>query len=193
MAKLIYGVGYNSKGKHKTKISGADTLVYRTWYNMLMRCYCPKGHARYLTYTGCTVASEWHDFQDFAEWFENHEYNNYGYELDKDLLAPNNKVYAPDRCAFVPQQLNKLLNGHGNARGQYLQGVRFYKQRNKFRASIRINGKPKCLGYHDTEQEAYRAYKMAKEIYVKRMALEWQDRIASDVFDALMQWSLDSK
>lgn len=191
MSKLIYGVGTNSKGRYKT--DGKMTNAYRAWYNMLQRVYCPKYHARQPTYLGCSVTDEWLEYQDFAEWFESHDYSDYsdcGYQLDKDLLLPNNKVYAPDRCVFVPRQLNSLLNDHSNARGQYKQGVGFDKSRNKFAAHIKINGKLKQLGRFDTEIEAYSAYKKAKEAYVKEKALEWRDRIAPNVFDALMNWKL---
>lgn len=190
MAKLIYGIGFNSKGRHKTKTTGEMTRVYYSWCNMLRRAYCPKLHARHPTYIGCEVDKEWHDFQEFAEWFENHEYSNHGYQLDKDLLIPSNKIYAPDRCVFVPRQLNTLLNDSGAMRGQYPQGIRFYKNTNRFRASININGKKQHLGYFDCPNEAYMVYRKAKEANVKRMALEWQDRIADNVFQALMNWEL---
>ena len=57
-------------------------------------------------------------------------------------------------------------------------------------ATICINGKNKHLGYFDTPQEAYQVYKTAKEAHVKEKALEWQDRIADNAFQALMNWKL---
>ena len=191
MSKLIYGVATNSGGKYKSRIDGKVTKAHTTWYSVLRRAYCPKYHVRQPTYIGCSVSDEWLDFQDFADWFENHEYSNRGYHLDKDLLIPGNKIYAPDRCAFVPRQLNNLILDSGAARGQYLQGVRPYNRDNKFRASIKINGKKKGLGYFDTELEAYRAYKKAKEQYVKDSANHWRDDIADEVYHALMNWELD--
>lgn len=190
MSKLILGVATNSGGKYKSTIDGKRTNAYRAWYNMLRRVRCPKLHARQPTYIGCSVAEKWRDYQGFAEWFENHDYSHHGYELDKDLLLPGNKIYAPERCVFVPRQLNNLLNDHGNARGQYLQGVGFDKSRNKFVARMAINGKCKRLGRFDSELEAYQVYKTAKEANVKRMALEWRDDIADNVFEALMNWKL---
>lgn len=193
MSKLIYGKGFNSKDKHKARISGTDTPAYKTWHGMIVRCYSAKYHEKHPTYIGCSVTDEWLDYQNFADWFYDNPYSNREYQLDKDLLILANKIYSPDRCVFVPQQLNSLLNDHGVARGQYPQGVCFIKLRNKFRAQIGINGKPEFLGYFDCPQEAHQAYKKAKEAYVKEKALEWQDRIGSDVFDALMQWTLDDK
>lgn len=194
MSKLIfYGVGTNSGGKYKASINGKRTKPYRTWQNMLRRAYCPKYHASRPTYIGCSVTEEWLEYQEFAKWFEHHEYSDYGYQLDKDLLIPDNKIYAPDRCAFVPQQLNTLLTDRGNARGQYRQGVSFHKGTNKFRAGISINGKLKNLGRFDTEIDAYLAYKKAKEQYVKDMANHRRDDIADEVYHALMSWELEDK
>lgn len=188
MSKLILGVGTNSRGKYKSR--GKMAKAHTAWYNMLQRTYCSKLHAKYPTYIGCSVAEEWLEYQNFAEWFENHEYSNCDYHFDKDLLVPGNKVYAPDRCAFVPRQLNNLLLDSGAARGQYKQGVIFYKNGNRFRARIRIDGKLKGLGYFDTEQEAYQAYKTAKEARVKDMANRWRDDIADEVYRALINWEL---
>ena len=193
MSKLILGVATDSKGQYKAAIDGKYTKARSTWRNMLQRAYCPKYHATRPTYVGCSVADEWLEYQNFAEWFENHEYSNHGYELDKDILLPGNKIYAPDRCAFVPRELNNLLLDRGASRGQYAQGVTSYKGWSNFRASIRINGKLKHLGYFDTEQEAYQAYKKAKEQYVKDSANLWKNDIADEVYHALMQWELEGK
>ena len=190
MSRLILGIATNSKGEYKACVDGKYTKAYKTWHNMLHRAYCPKYQAKYPTYIGCEVSEEWLEFQQFVEWYENNEYSDYGYTLDKDLLIPGNKLYAPERCVFVPQQLNKLLNDHGAARGQYKQGVSFKKGHNKFGASIRIDGKKKGLGYFDTEIEAYLAYKKAKEENVKRMANLWRDSIAANVYEALVNWEL---
>lgn len=192
MKKLFYGVGTNSGGKYKTWSNGKRPKSYALWCSMLQRTYCPKGRVRQPTYLGCSVAEEWLEYQTFAEWFSNHEYSDYGYHLDKDLLITGNKIYAPSTVCFVPQQLNKLLNGSGATRGQYLQGVCFHKRVNKFLACIAINGKRKNLGYFDTELEAYYAYKKAKEQYVKASANHWRDDIADEVYHALMNWDLKS-
>jgi hypothetical protein len=46
-------------------------------------------------------------------------------------------------------------------------GYSWYEKRNKFRASIRLNGKTIHIGYYNTEQEAREAYLSAKEQYHK--------------------------
>lgn len=190
MSKLIFGVGVNSRGKYKSRIDGKATKAHAAWHSMLRRAYCPKSHAKYPTYIGCSVVEEWLEYQNFAEWFEAHEYSDCGYQLDKDLLIPGNKVYGPDRCVFVPRQLNTLLNGQANNRGQYPQGVSFHKGWNKFTARVGINDKYKGLGGFDTVEEAYNAYKEAKERHVKNTALKWANSIQWEVFKTLMLWEL---
>ncbi len=192
MSKLILGVGFNSGGKHKATIDGKRAKSYTTWHHMLQRAYCSKLHVKRPTYVGCSVSEEWLDFQHFSDWFYGNPYSDLGYHLDKDLLVTNNKVYGPETCCFVPQELNTLLLDSGVARGDLPQGVYLYKPSSKFMARVGVDGKREYLGLFDTETEAHQVYKTYKEAHVKRKALEWQDRIASDVFDALMRWSLDS-
>lgn len=188
MNKFICGVGYNSVGDHQNRRGGRYTKAYQVWLAMLNRCYDKKTQKRQPTYIGCTVDDRWHDFQDFADWFYSHPYSDMGYQLDKDILVVNNKVYGPDTCCFVPRQLNNLLTNNAAKRGDYPQGVSFYKPKSKYTANISINSKPVCLGYFDYPQEARQAYVVRKEAYVKEKALEWRDRIADDVFQVLMSW-----
>lgn len=190
MTRLIYGVAYNSKGKYKSTEKGKHTRAYRTWRNMLERCYSEKLHKNQPTYIDVSVDKRWHDFQDFAEWFYIHKYSDKGYQLDKDLLMPENNSYNPDYCCFVPAELNSLLTDCSRSRGKYPQGVSWFHRDGKYLALIGINGKQKNLGTFDCPNQAHQVYKAAKESHVKTKALEWQDRIADDVFNALMNWQL---
>lgn len=190
-SKLIHGFGLNSKRNHKASIKGRKSLPYKAWSNMIQRCYSTALQKKNPTYLGCTVAEEWRDFQDFADWYYNHDYSSMGYHLDKDILIPNNKIYSSGTCCFVPAELNSLLNNHGLARGGYPQGVIFNESAGNYRSRLNINGSQKHLGYFDCSNEAHQAYRLAKEAYVKEKALEWQDRIADNVFQALMNWTLD--
>lgn len=188
MSKPFYGVGFNSGGKYKSKTNGKPTKSYQAWYNILERCYNPKFHLMHPTYIGCVIADEWRDYQDFAEWFEGHEYSGLGYQLDKDLLIPNNKIYSSNTCRFVPRELNTLLTDRSLNRGALPQGVTLFKESGKYLADIRINGKKKHLGLFVHLQDACDAYILAKEAYVKQKALEWRGRIDDDVFEVLMNW-----
>lgn len=189
---LMYGVAYNSRGKHKTKIKGTrkSTVVYQAWFSMIVRCYSKKTQSRQPAYIGCTVDDRWLDFQVFAEWYENHPYSGLGYQLDKDLLTPNNKVYSAENCTLLPQELNKILTDNHAVRGYYPQGVTYDKKWGRYQARISMDSKSKSLGWFDCPSEAYQAYKKTKERYVKNKALEWANRIEWGAFVALMNWSL---
>lgn len=190
MNKLIHGVGYNSKRKHKTEIDGKSTEAYKKWRSMIARCYSDRYQETKPTYKDCTVCEEWHDFQNFADWLEGHDYGGFGYALDKDILNSGNKKYSPSTCCLVPLSLNTLITDGCLERARLLQGVQAKKSKLGYRARISINGKTKHLGYFDCPNEAHQAYKKAKEAYVKEKAIEWRDRIAEDVFLALLNWTL---
>ena len=180
------GVGFIGVGKHLACINGVDTPIYKSWCNMLKRCYTKSYQSSRPTYQGCSVAEIWHNFQNFAEWYANQEHYEKGYHLDKDLLIDGNKVYSPETCVLAPVEINSLFTDHGSARGDYPLGVSFHKHIGKFSASVSINAKLKSLGYFDTVEQASQAYQVAKKANIKRMALEWQDRIDKRLFDALM-------
>lgn len=190
MTEKYWAIGFNSKRHHIAYINNKNTKPYQMWMCLIRRCYSLKYQEKHPTYIGCSVDERWHDFQDFADWYYNHPYRELGYELDKDLLFPNNKIYSPDTCCLVPACLNSLLTACNARRGQYPQGVSFYKPLTKYRSQIQIDGKVTHIGYFDTVEDARQAYKETKEANVKRMALEWRGRIADDVFQALMDWRL---
>ena len=188
--KLIYGIGYNSKGVHKTIKNGKRTKSYQAWRDMMRRCYDTDFHEIQPTYLGCSVDTRWHDFQSFAEWFYSHPYSDSGYQLDKDILVHGNKVYSPDSCVFIPKQLNVLLNNSRSSRGGLPQGVCWDKQSAKYKAQLSINGRHKNLGLFSNPQDAHTSYKKAKEAYVRDKAIEWRGRIDRSVYHSLMNWQL---
>ena len=190
MSNLVYGVGFNSKGKHKTTENGKRAKSYQTWRGMMRRCYDPKTLKRSPTYVGCSVDERWHDFQDFAKWFYSNPYSSLGYQLDKDILVTNNKVYGPEYCVFVPKQLNMILNSNKAARGDLPQGVCWDKCFGKYRAQLALNGVHKTLGLFANADDAYTSYKEAKESYVKNKAVEWKESIDDRAYQALMNWQL---
>ena len=100
--KVIFGVGFIGEGDYRASTKGKNTRQYKTWRGMLERCYSDKSPS----YKGCTVCKEWHDFQNFAKWFD----ENYieGYQIDKDIKIDGNRIYSPDACMFVSANENAV-------------------------------------------------------------------------------------
>ena len=180
--KIVLGVGIND-------VSGAmRTVAWRKWESMLTRCYGIDNNGKRPTYKECTVCDEWLIFSNFKAWFE----ENYreGYYLDKDLLIRGNKIYSPHTCCFVPHKINTLILDRGRDRGVYPIGVS--KQGNKFQVGVNVDGKRKYIGLYDTMEEAFDAYKQAKECHIKEVAAEYYSdgKISKQVYDALMEWEV---
>ena len=76
-------------------------------------------------------------------------------------------------------------------RGDTAIGVHFNKTQNKYQANCQVNGKLSFLGYYKTVEEAFNAYKKAKETYIKEVANKWKDKIDPRVYDALMTWVIE--
>jgi hypothetical protein len=85
--------------------------AYATWSGMISRCYSPKNQS-YENYggKGVTVHPDWHHYQDFATWY--HENHVEGWSIDKDALG--GKVYGPDTCIYIPEQVSQVLKSFDN-------------------------------------------------------------------------------
>ena len=197
--KRAYGVGYLGEGKYKTRENNKHTKCYRTWYNMLKRCYNAKYHEEHHTYKDCKVADEWHNLQDFGYWFTYNYYEIEGerMELDKDILNKGNKIYSPETCIFIPERINTLFTKRDNDRGEYPIGVAYHKQNKKFQAQCNVydfkenKQKIKFLGYYDTPEQAFEVYKQFKEQYIKEVADYYKDQIPDKVYDALYDYEVE--
>jgi len=158
------------------------------WSGMLQRCYNEKRIEKNPSYEGVTVCVEWHNFQNFAKWFENNYIEDF--ELDKDILFKGNKVYSPETCIFVPQEINSLFTKKGNKRGDCPIGV--IKMGNKFRAQIQNKNSDKIYKYFDTSEEAFQMYKIAKEKYIKEIANKWKNQIDIRVYQAMYAYQVET-
>ena len=76
-------------------------------------------------------------------------------------------------------------------RGCYPIGVTKHKKMTSFSSSVSIDGTMKYLGSFSTPEEAFAAYKEAKEQQIKVVANRWKDQIDPRVYEALMNWEVD--
>lgn len=179
----VYGKGFIGVGKFEKTSNGDPTKAYNAWRGMLQRCYHELTRLKLPTYEQCTVATPWHNFQNFAGWF----YENYkaGWEVDKDLLLKGNKLYSEDTCAMVPGEINVVLLKSKAIRGDCLIGVS--KKNEKFVAQM--NGR--YLGYFETELEAYLCYKTHKEKKLKDLAHYYRAGLSTKAFQALIDYEVE--
>lgn len=166
--------------------------AYSVWFNILYRCYDPNFHFKEPSYVGCSVCDEWLDFQTFAHFYYTAQYREEGWHLDKDILIKGNKIYAPDKCSFVPPEINKLFVHRKQYRGNTPQGVFYEKSRNRYRASMHNGtGKTKFLGRYHTAEDAFNAYKTAKETLIRQMAEKYKRRISPELYTAMMNYKIE--
>lgn len=195
--KTVYKHGYLGEGEYVFFINKKPTLQYKYWESMLMRCYGENFQKDRECYKNCNVYSEWLNFQNFSKWFDNNYYTIYNerMELDKDILFKGNKIYSPNTCVFVPHRINTLFIKSDKTRGKYPIGVDFHKTVNKYRSrcNTHINNKIKRkeLGYFDTPEEAFNAYKKYKEDYIKQVADDYKDKIPQKLYDAMYNWKVE--
>lgn len=179
------GVGINDS------FDDLKSPAYKYWKSMLTRCYNNRYQKIRPTYKGCEVDDRWKTFSVFKKWFD----ENYveGYELEKDILVKGNKIYGPDTCCFVPRRINILLTNRKRYRGSLPVGVHASENGKRYIATMdRADGKRFVKSYK-TVEEAFSAYKNAKEAYIKEVADEYFSKglITKRVRDALYQYKIE--
>ena len=154
---LVFSVGINDVKEPTYK-----NPFYGTWHSMLRRCYDPKFHERSPGYKEVSICDEWVLFSKFKEWMLDQDWQEK--HLDKDILVPNNKIYSPDTCIFVPKHLNNFLTDRKNHSGPCPVGVYFNTKYQKYLAYCRnpITNKKEYLGGFDCPEKAHLAWKAKK-------------------------------
>ena len=126
---------------------------YRTWTNMLKRCYGANAKHKKSPYDDCTVCDDWLTFSTFKGWMETQDWE--GKELDKDLLG-NGKLYSPETCVFIITKTNRFLSRSNKESS----GAYFDKSRDKWSSfcSNPFTGKDEFLGRFFDREEAHQKY-----------------------------------
>lgn len=183
----VYGVGYIGVGEYKPPFKDRIHKIHKTWNRMMEREYSNKCQITNPTYVSCSVNEEWHCFQNFANWSE----KNYveGFHLDKDILFKGNKIYSAENCCFVPIEINSLFTKCDKVRGEYPIGVT--KKGNKYEARVSKNKNRESQGLFDTPEEAFQAYKVGKELWIKEVADRWKPFIKPNVYEAMYAYEVE--
>ena len=188
----VYSIGIVGT-KYPISEGGVLTKEYKLWCGMLQRCYSDSYQKQRPTYEGCEVSENFKSYEYFYEWCNKQiGFGNEGWQLDKDLLIKGNKVYSENTSVFIPREINQVLVKRTALRGEHLIGVYWHKRGKAFAAQVnKSNGGSEYLGLFNTEIEAFNAYKIAKEIYIKELANRLKSQIDDKAYNALMNYEVN--
>ena len=189
----VHSHGYVGEGKYKASENGKITKYYSYWNSMLQRCYDNKFKEKRPTYEGCEVCAEWHNFQAFAEWYNDNYYEIPGevMSLDKDILFKGNKIYSPETCVFVSNEINLLFTKSNKSRGDYPIGVSYHKRDKMYMVRCNNGKGSDYLGRFDNIYDAFYMYKVHKEKIIKQRADEYKQYLPQNVYEALYNYQVE--
>lgn len=183
--KSIYGVGFIGNGRYNSK-----HISYPIWFNMIKRCY---GHKSYdnASYYDCSVEHSWHNFQNFAEWYEQNKYQcGEKLTIDKDVKIHGNRIYSQENCMLLPKRLNLLFIKEKARRGDLPIGVYYQKDRNNYVAMCSIDCKSYYIGSYKTPNEAFLHYKNFKKDYIKSKLREYINVLPTDIYKIIEGYTI---
>ena len=194
----VQGVGYLGYGRfvHGNRKPKEGQLVipnhlHRHWRHLIERTHGDVPDR----YEDAILDESWYNLQNFLEWAveqignSNKESNGRYWCIDKDILVEGNKRYSKDTCIFVPNEVNVFFCRKEIGNTGYL-GVNYIKPATKgakegYIARCHFGGERKYLGYYDTPNLAYQAYRTAKVKAAKELADKWEGRVDDRVITAL--------
>ena len=197
-APTVCGVGITGN-KYPTSICGKTIKEYMTWRDMLRRCYRKQTKEKQPTYKDVTCCEEWLWYENFYEWLHSQEnfdkwLNGEKWTLDKDIICKGNKMYCPEKCCLVHNNINVLFTKDNAKRGMLPIGVIKNPRQDNFIARC-ANGENKniYLGTFYNAQEAFYAYKEAKEKIIKETAKEEYKKgnIVKKCYEAMMCYEVE--
>lgn len=174
--KLIEGHGINDSDYMtavKTHLGGWQCPFYTKWSSMLRRVYNRKMHIQCPTYIETQVHPDWHSFMNFRKWCLENGWKS-DYHLDKDFIS-DSKVYSPNTCAFIPQELNKFITDSSAARGDYPIGVAPTSNGYYAYCSNPFTRRNEYIPVMTTPEEAHQAWKKRKHQHALALAEMFPD------------------
>lgn len=195
---MVYGVGI-AGNKYKTVDENSkSTREYMTWYHIIQRCFSSRLKEKQPAYRDITCCDEWLLYENFYDWLHSQPnfdkwYSGKRWAVDKDILIKGSKVYSPETCCLIPQNVNCLFLKREAERGLYPIGVSYRKD--GFLASCHspFTNSREELGYYSTPEKAFSIYKAYKEDIIKKVAeIEYKaGNITEDCYQAMMNYEVE--
>jgi len=143
---------------------------YKTWKYMLHRAYNDEYKNKYPTYNNVVVSEKWLNLKNFSKDVQNIigykemiKYNyKYKFNLDKDILFHNNKIYDLQNCCLIPEKLNSFFINKQYTNTTGYEGVGLHN--GKYRARVNCDNKSIFLGHFTNPYDAYIEYNKNKKI-----------------------------
>lgn len=187
--KKVAGVGINDADyqvvvcrRDGNKIINIWTCPYYSrWKGLMDRCFNIKYKERCPCYAEVTCCEEWKLFSNFKRWMETQDWE--GKVLDKDLLYPHNKIYSPENCIFITEDVNNFLLKTDAIRGKYPLGVSRPKLGLKFEARCRIGGDIRLRKGFFTVEEAHSFWQEVKIGYGLSIIEESQSLVVKSAME----------
>lgn len=201
----VFGVGFIGYGRfvpgEKRLQDGQERLnkyIHRHWRHVLERTIGGRDIKRY---DDCSVTTDWYDLQTFAEWAVEQknstktEENGRLYHLDKDMVCKGNRVYCPEYCVFIPNEVNAFYTKKDVGNTGF-PGVNYIKPatsgaKDGYIARCTIGKEREYLGYYNSPETAFYHYKEAKEKAAKHLASLWENKIDDRVIEYLNNFVVD--
>ena len=142
--------------------------IYKLWLRIKFRCYSEKciSYPRYGN-KGIIVCEEWKCYTNFENWYLNNEYFGFKLQLDKDILFNVNhleqKIYSPNTCLLIPEELNYFLAGDNFSSGVFLTKSKRY-------GAVLNYKRRRNLG-------TFSSFKEAKQVYAEEKYKIWKELI----------------
>lgn len=181
--RSVQGVGYHGVGKYKTQVNKVLDLAYKKWRGMMTRNYYCDYENRFSSYKDCYVADEWHNLQTFSAWYYEQVGWDKGFEIDKDLLSEDGKVYSPETCCLMPREINTAIVSLTNS-----DSIMGYHERREGVFEVRLRAVAgSCRSFTDKD-EAVKYYKELKKVCLDNLIAKWDGKVDNKVIEKLKSW-----
>ena len=196
---IVYGVGIAGNKYLTVDENSKSTKEYAIWYHILQRCFDKKWKEKRPWYNDIEFCNEWLYYPNFYEWLHSQPnfdkwFNGKRWAIDKDILNKGNKIYSPENCCLIPQNVNCLFLKREAERGKYPIGVS-YKDNEGFVATCHnpFSNQSEKLGSYSTPEKAFGVYKVYKEDIIKQVAeIEYKnENITKECYEAIMKYIVE--